>query len=75
MTLPIEVETATTFALRPVCVVTSINFGSLLKLNPLDVIFTLPILPLIALEDLVAYSNVLVSLFWYERTLGSTLGE
>ena len=56
--LPIEVDAAEMLALTPFVEVTSLNLGSLSKLNPLDRVRTLPILPLIALEDLVVYSNL-----------------
>ena len=45
------------FALTPSLLVTSVNLGSLVKLNPSEITFTFAILPFSAFEDFVLYDN------------------
>ena len=54
--LPIDVDIATKFVSDPSMLLTSSNFGSFLKLKPSETILTLPIDPLIAVDDFVEYS-------------------
>ena len=72
---PIELDIKVMLALTPFTEVTSVNLGSFSKLNPLEVIFTFAIDPLIADADLVL--NVSLShIDWsYVRTEGIFAGE
>ena len=73
--LPIDVDIATILASWPFSVDTSSNLGSFLKLNPWEMIFTLPIDPLIAVDDFVEYSNLLVWSLAYVKTVGTWEGD
>ena len=72
---PIDVDSAEILALIPSLDVTSVNCGNLSKLNPLDIILTLPIDPLNADADFVEYSSLSHCDFSYVRTDGILTGE
>ena len=73
--LPIEVEIATRLAFTPSVEVTSLNLGSLSKLNPSETRLIFPIAPLIAEEDFVEYSSFSQSSLRYVKLSGSLIGE